>query len=80
MKLKSLVCLLLILLFQYSNNFNYITFFRGIIRNNSIWDKLVFGRLQKNMGGRLRLMITGSAPLASNVLTFMRCALGCIVS
>lgn len=32
------------------------------------------------MGGRLRLMIIGSAPLAGNVLTFMRCALGCLVS
>ncbi|XP_001949298.1 long-chain-fatty-acid--CoA ligase 5 [Acyrthosiphon pisum] len=52
---------------------------KGIIRKNSIWDRLVFGTLQKNMGGRLRLMITGSAPMAGNVLTFMRCALGCIV-
>lgn len=30
-------------------------------------------------GGNLRLMILGSAPLAGNVLTFMRCALGCII-
>lgn len=30
-------------------------------------------------GGRLRLMVVGSAPLAGNVLTFIRCALGCIV-
>uniref|UniRef100_A0A914WJJ4 long-chain-fatty-acid--CoA ligase n=1 Tax=Plectus sambesii TaxID=2011161 RepID=A0A914WJJ4_9BILA len=31
------------------------------------------------MGGRVRLMITGSAPLAENVLTFIRAAMGCIV-
>lgn len=31
------------------------------------------------MGGRVRLMICGSAPLQANVLTFMRCALGCVV-
>jgi long-chain acyl-CoA synthetase len=30
-------------------------------------------------GGRLRLMVVGSAPLAGNVLTFTRVALGCIV-
>lgn len=30
-------------------------------------------------GGNLRLMVVGSAPLAGNVLTFMRCALGCLV-
>ncbi|EPB65024.1 hypothetical protein ANCCEY_15913, partial [Ancylostoma ceylanicum] len=31
------------------------------------------------MGGRVRLMVTGSAPLAENVLTFVRAAMGCIV-
>lgn len=31
------------------------------------------------MGGRLRFMLVGSAPLAENVLTFTRCALGCLV-
>jgi long-chain acyl-CoA synthetase len=52
---------------------------RGIIRKNSIWDKLVFKKIQEGMGGRLRLMVVGSAPLAGNVLTFARCALGCLV-
>ncbi|KFM72649.1 Long-chain-fatty-acid--CoA ligase 1, partial [Stegodyphus mimosarum] len=31
------------------------------------------------MGGRVRILVTGSAPLASNVLTFLRCALGCTI-
>ncbi|XP_046405345.1 long-chain-fatty-acid--CoA ligase 5 isoform X2 [Ischnura elegans] len=52
---------------------------RGIIRRNSFWDKLVFRKVQESMGGQLRLMIVGSAPLAGNVLTFTRCALGCLV-
>ncbi|XP_066994601.2 long-chain-fatty-acid--CoA ligase 1 isoform X5 [Anabrus simplex] len=52
---------------------------RGIIRNNSFWDKLVFRKVQEGVGGRLRLMVVGSAPLAGNVLTFIRCALGCLV-
>lgn len=52
---------------------------RGIIRRNSFWDKLVFRKVQDQMGGRLRLMVVGSAPLAGNVLTFIRCALGCLV-
>lgn len=30
-------------------------------------------------GGNLRLMVVGSAPLAGNVLSFIRCALGCLV-
>ncbi|XP_022900131.1 long-chain-fatty-acid--CoA ligase 5 isoform X3 [Onthophagus taurus] len=52
---------------------------RGIIRNNSFWDMLVFRKVQEGMGGRLRFMLVGSAPLAENVLTFIRCALGCLV-
>lgn len=52
---------------------------KRIIRSNSIWDKIVFKKVQQGFGGRLRLMVVGSAPLAANVLTFIRCALGCIV-
>ncbi|XP_063883836.1 long-chain-fatty-acid--CoA ligase 1-like isoform X2 [Scylla paramamosain] len=52
---------------------------RGVIRRTSIWDKLVFKKVQDGMGGRLRLLVVGSAPLAGNVLTFMRAALGCVI-
>ncbi|XP_066137914.1 long-chain-fatty-acid--CoA ligase 5 isoform X2 [Euwallacea fornicatus] len=52
---------------------------RGIVRKNSMWDMLVFRKVQEGMGGRLRLMLVGSAPLAENVLTFIRCAMGCVV-
>ncbi|CAH2984047.1 unnamed protein product [Chilo suppressalis] len=52
---------------------------RGIVRGDSIWDKLVFRKVREGMGGRLRIMVVGSAPLAGNVLTFARCALGCLI-
>ncbi|XP_013200983.1 long-chain-fatty-acid--CoA ligase 5 isoform X1 [Amyelois transitella] len=52
---------------------------RGIIRSDSIWDKLVFRKVREGMGGRLRIIVVGSAPLAGNVLTFARCALGCLI-
>lgn len=52
---------------------------RHIITNRSVWDRFVFKPVQENMGGRVRFMVTGSAPLASNVLTFLRCALGCTI-
>lgn len=52
---------------------------KSIVRINSVWDKIVFRKIQESMGGRLRLMLVGSAPLAANVLTFTRCALGCVV-
>lgn len=71
---------------------------RGIIRRNSLWDKLIFRKIQEGFGGQLRLMVReiiwdecvevwiyvffqviGSAPLMGQVLTFTRCALGCLV-
>ncbi|XP_059541672.1 long-chain-fatty-acid--CoA ligase 1 isoform X3 [Myotis daubentonii] len=48
-----------------------------IIRNNSLWDKLIFRKIQSNLGGKVRLMITGAAPVSATVLTFLRAALGC---
>jgi long-chain acyl-CoA synthetase len=67
------------MLFRMAVNSKEAELRRGIIRRNSLWDKLVFRKVQEAFGGRLRLMVVGSAPLAGNVLTFTRCALGCIV-
>uniref|UniRef100_A0A4W5K043 Arachidonate--CoA ligase n=1 Tax=Hucho hucho TaxID=62062 RepID=A0A4W5K043_9TELE len=49
----------------------------GIVRRDSIWDKLIFRKVQASLGGRVRLMITGAAPVSATVLTFLRAALGC---
>ncbi|KFQ28154.1 Long-chain-fatty-acid--CoA ligase 5 [Mesitornis unicolor] len=49
----------------------------GIIRNDSIWDKLIFKKIQESMGGKVRIMVTGAAPISPSVLTFLRAALGC---
>ncbi|KAM5310832.1 long-chain-fatty-acid--CoA ligase 1 isoform 1-T3 [Glossophaga mutica] len=48
-----------------------------IIRNNSLWDKLIFRKIQSSLGGKVRLMVTGAAPVSATVLTFLRAALGC---
>lgn len=52
---------------------------RGIIRNNSIWDLLVFSKVQKALGGRVKIVITGAAPISEATLDFLRCAFGCPV-
>ena len=52
---------------------------RGIVRNDSIWDYLVFGKVQKLLGGRLRFILTGSAPISEKVMDFLRIATGCQV-
>ncbi|XP_004680494.2 PREDICTED: long-chain-fatty-acid--CoA ligase 5 [Condylura cristata] len=52
---------------------------RGIIRRDTIWDKLIFRKVQESLGGRVRIMVTGAAPISSPVLMFLRAAMGCPV-
>uniref|UniRef100_A0A1I8JJY1 Long-chain-fatty-acid--CoA ligase n=1 Tax=Macrostomum lignano TaxID=282301 RepID=A0A1I8JJY1_9PLAT len=52
---------------------------RRVIRKNSIWDSLVFSKIQASTGNRIRLVIVGSAPLAEKVMRFSRAAFGCPV-
>ncbi|XP_043945765.1 long-chain-fatty-acid--CoA ligase 1 isoform X2 [Protopterus annectens] len=49
----------------------------GVVRNNSVWDKVIFNKVQASLGGKVRLMVTGAAPVSPIVLTFLRAALGC---
>lgn len=57
----------------------FFFYHRGVIRDDSIWDRLVFKKVREGLGGRIRFMCTGSAPVAENVLNFFRAALGCVV-
>lgn len=52
---------------------------RLIYRKDSFWDKILFNKVQDKLGGRVRVVMTGSAPLSSEVMTFLRCAFGCPV-
>ena len=52
---------------------------KGAFVHNDFWDKLVFRKVQKLLGGRVKGMVTGSAPVSAEVLTFVRCAVGCDV-
>lgn len=49
----------------------------GVIRKNSIWDKLIFHKVQESLGSRVRVMVTGAAPISPSVLNFLRASLGC---
>jgi len=53
--------------------------YKGMVRRDSVWDRLVFWWVRARLGGRVRLVVTGSAPLKGNVITFMRAALGCLI-
>ncbi|XP_019131516.2 long-chain-fatty-acid--CoA ligase 1 [Larimichthys crocea] len=51
----------------------------GVVRNNSLWDKLVFNRIQASLGGNLRFALTASAPISPTVLSFLRATMGCLI-
>ncbi|XP_075240863.1 long-chain-fatty-acid--CoA ligase 5-like isoform X2 [Convolutriloba macropyga] len=48
----------------------------GIFRRNSFYDKLVFAKIQKMLGGSVRFMVTGAAPVSDEVMEFVKCAMG----
>uniref|UniRef100_A0A914D5H8 long-chain-fatty-acid--CoA ligase n=1 Tax=Acrobeloides nanus TaxID=290746 RepID=A0A914D5H8_9BILA len=49
---------------------------QGIVRNDSVWDKLIFNKIQEQFGGHIRFTITGSAPISPQILEFIRVTLG----
>ena len=49
---------------------------KGIL-TNLFWDNIIFRNVRNVLGGRLRFMLLGSAPMDGYVLNFLRCALSC---
>ncbi|KAI8575419.1 hypothetical protein K450DRAFT_261931 [Umbelopsis ramanniana AG] len=37
-----------------------------------LWDRLVFGTIRQRLGGRIRFILSGSAPVSPDVMDFMR--------
>jgi len=52
---------------------------KGICRKDSIWDKLVFGKIQAILGGRVTMAVTGAAPISPEILNTLRAAFGCCI-
>lgn len=44
---------------------------------HAIWDRLVFKKIRDMLGGRIRLLITGSAPMSAEVKHFLQIAFSC---
>ena len=53
---------------------------RGTLHGGTLWDKLVFKNVQQGLGGNLRFIATGSAPLSASVMDFTRIATAAPVS
>jgi long-chain acyl-CoA synthetase len=52
---------------------------QGIVSQDTVWDRLVFQKIRDLLGGRIRFVCSGAAPINPEILTFLRCALGCHV-
>lgn len=66
----------LIFRWAFANKQNEIR--KGIVRNNSIYD-FVFKQIRESLGGHIKFMLSGSAPISPEVLHFLRVVLGCHV-
>ncbi|KAJ1792079.1 medium-chain fatty acid-CoA ligase faa2 [Coemansia sp. RSA 2399] len=44
-----------------------------------LWDRIIFKPLREKFGGKLKLIISGSAPISPETLEFLRCCFSCKV-
>jgi long-chain acyl-CoA synthetase len=44
---------------------------------HKVWDKLVFSKMQAALGGNVKYMLTGSAPISTEVRKFMKICFAC---
>jgi acyl-CoA synthetase (AMP-forming)/AMP-acid ligase II len=44
------------------------------------WDDILFSKIREKLGGRVRLMLTGSAPISIDVMNFLRICFSCHVT
>ncbi|KAF0692233.1 Aste57867_16670 [Aphanomyces stellatus] len=51
----------------------------GGVLTHSVWDALIFSKIQALLGGRIELIVSGSAPLAHNVKEFLKVVFACRV-
>ncbi|OLL24006.1 Long chain acyl-CoA synthetase 6, peroxisomal [Neolecta irregularis DAH-3] len=50
---------------------------QGGDNHHMLWDALWSRKIKKVLGGNIRLIVTGSAPISTELLQFLRCALAC---
>ncbi|XP_072165185.1 long-chain-fatty-acid--CoA ligase 5-like [Diadema setosum] len=64
-------------LFYHAYNQKLKDLENGTLSNDTIWDRIVFKKVQDLLGGRIRYLFSGGAPISGEVITFIRCLFGC---
>ncbi|KAJ8022824.1 Long-chain-fatty-acid--CoA ligase 5 [Holothuria leucospilota] len=67
-------------IFNYALNAKLKLARRGVITRESFWDKLVFNKVQDQFGGRVTAVFSGGAPVAPEVIMFLRAVMGIYVA
>ncbi|KAJ2699792.1 medium-chain fatty acid-CoA ligase faa2 [Coemansia sp. IMI 203386] len=65
-------------LFQYAYNTKKSNLTRGQV-SHWLWDRVIFKPLRDKFGGKLSLIVSGSAPISPETLEFLRCCFSCSV-
>lgn len=65
-------------LFQMAYNAKQSNLKKGQV-THWLWDRLVFGNVREKLGGRLRFLFSGSAPISAEVMDFLRICFSCDV-
>eukprot|EP00116_Pleurobrachia_bachei_P004989 sb/3465251/ len=48
----------------------------GVVKNDTVWDKVFFRKIQDKLGGRVKVVMSGSAPIQDHVIQWFRAVLG----
>ncbi|KAI8912664.1 hypothetical protein EDD86DRAFT_201962 [Gorgonomyces haynaldii] len=64
------------ILFNYAFNTKKEYVRKGYL-THSLWDAVVFDKIKQRLGGRVRMCMSGAAPISADVLNFMRVCFGC---
>mmetsp|Transcript_8547 Transcript_8547/g.14411 ORF Transcript_8547/g.14411 Transcript_8547/m.14411 type:complete len:371 (-) Transcript_8547:647-1759(-) len=48
----------------------------GAHYTHSVWDPIIFNKIKDLIGGRVRIMVTGSAPISADVINFLKICFG----